>query len=202
MYKSLIKFFRDVNPKTNTFATVYYVYRQQINKYIPNTLHQNPLYYENVLLHHQILFRFKYSYKRAVEVYNQKIKNDVNENIKPYLSIHDENKLLQDPNISLKKLLPYLYLEVDNDDNVFFPVIPENLLIPDFYNYTIDDKIITKKEIKKLQKKGMLPKMKGDNVNFRRLYIPNIYVLKAGGGKWENPNFKYKDVGYQGPGNP
>lgn len=128
-------------------------------------------------------FRFDYSYKRAVQIKNEKTENDyeVGPRQSSYSDVEGYNMLLS------------------GKSGLYFPIVLEKPETDQSSNYMILNDaggydVVSKDEIRKY-----LPVIKSSTyVDYRSLIVQRVYRIKAGKRIFDNPEFPYE---YLGPEN-
>lgn len=162
--------FLDFNPKKSTFASIHYVYRVKMNKYIVDDEQGKILnpYIERIYKHVTYVFNFAESYRNA--------------------------QLKRNPDweyvgngASYEKVSGYDFIQ-QGKSGYYFPIIVKS----ESSEYTIEDEngehqAVTYENIKKY-----LPKPSGDStLKYRNLALDKIASIKAGGRTWINPDFMF-----------
>jgi hypothetical protein len=182
---SIIDFLQQM-PRRGSYGYVYYTAEIPVNKnYIDDdgVKKPNPIVgklYKNTVFK----FQFDKSYKRAVEIKNEKTGDDyeVGSRQAVYKDVEGYNMLLEGPK------------------GLYFPIVLDNPKSDQSANYMLMNDnggfdVVSKEEIKKY-----LKPVSGTStyVNYRSLIVQKIYKIKAGGRSFDNPEFSYE---YLGPNN-
>jgi hypothetical protein len=182
---SILDFLKQM-PKRGSFGYVYYTAEIPLNRtYVDEDGNKKPNPILGKLFKNTVFkFQFDKSYKRAVEIKNEKTGDDYQVGARQavYKDVEGYNMLLDGP----KGLyFPIVFDDAKTDQNANYMLLNDN--------GSFD--VVSKAEIQKY-----LKPVSGTStyINYRSLIVQKIFRIKAGGRTFDNPEFPYQ---YLGPNN-
>jgi hypothetical protein len=182
---SILDFLQQM-PKRGSFGYIYYTAPVSVNKFYIDDNGEKQLNPMNGKLFKNTVFKFQFdkSYKRAVEIKNEKT---------------DDNYEVGARQSSYKDVEGYNML-LSGKSGLYFPIVLDDFEGDQSANYTLMDeaggyKIVSKDEIRKY-----LKPVSGTStfIDYRSLIVQRVFEIRAGGRIFNNSEFPYK---YLGPKN-